>query len=203
METRNVTLTLKKARECITVVVQTSERVALQAYTKDELEIPEWQNIKTFEDACIALNIDGTFGYTANTPWEIVKHLRAIWKLDIIRKALNGDWKPSLVRGSVYYPYVKFYPASQKEREAESEHKEWKLGESFKADGKKYTLVKGGYSSYCGGLTDFSCGYGTIQPYLGLLSCKNREIAKHMSLYFSKEIFEATYAYHVGTYQWV
>lgn len=204
MESRNIALTLEKAREWYNSGSADLREVALQAYTRNELEIPEWQNIKTFEDACRALNIDGTFGYAADTPWEVAKHLRAIWKLDIIRKALNGDWKPSLVEGSVYYPYARFYPAGQKAREAVSENKGWKLGESFIAGGKKHTLVGGDSDScYYDGLANFGAGIGDVLPDPGLLGCKSREIAEHMSRYFSKEIFEASYAHHAGTYQWV
>lgn len=207
MESRNIVLTLEKAREWYNSGSADLREVALQAYTKDELTIPEWKNIKTLRDACIALGIYDRsvslhLGGVGETSY--FGHLEAINKLDIIRKALNGDWKPSLVQGSVYYPYVMFYPAGQKAREAVSENKEWKLGESFIADGKKYTLVGGDcYCCSCYGLAYFGCGYGGVQPGLGLLGCKSREIAKHMSRYFSKEIFEATYAHHADTYQWV
>lgn len=205
MESRNIALTLEKAREWYNSGSADLREVALQAYTKDELEIPEWQNIKTFEDARRALGMSTPYVKVAPFVGDpIADHLYAICKLDIIRKALNGDWKPSMVEGSVYYPYVRFYPAGQKAREAVSENKGWKLGESFIADGKKYTLV-GGACYYCssGGLAGFGCGYGDVHPRLGLLGCKSREIAEHMSRYFSKEIFEATYAHHAGTYQWV
>lgn len=205
MESRNIALTLEKAREWYNSGSADLREVALQAYTKDELEIPEWQNIKTFEDACRALRIydrSVSLHLGGSTDTAYYHHMDAVSKLDIIRKALNGDWKPSLVQGSVYYPYVRFYPAGQKAREAASSNN-WKLGESFIADGKKYTLVGGacGYYSF-GGLASFGCGCGVVRPGLGLLGCKSREIAEHMSRYFSKEIFEATYAHHAGTYQW-
>lgn len=203
MESRNVTLTLDKAKEFYNSGNNALREIALQAYTENELATPKWQNIKTFEDACKALGIYGTFGYAAGTPFELAKHLKAVWKLDIIRKALNGDWKPSLVQGSVYYPYIRFYPAGQKAREAVSENKGWKLGKSLIADGKKYTLVGGDYYSSCAGLASFGCRYGVVLPSLGLLGCKSREIAEYMSRYFSKEIFEATYAHHVKLYKWI
>ena len=206
MESRNIALTLEKAREWYNSGSADLREVALQAYTKDELTIPEWQNIKTFEDACRALGIYDrslSLHLGGSTDSAYYHHMDAVSKLDIIRKALNGNWKPSLVQGSVYYPYVRFYPDGQKAREAASSNN-WKLGESFKADGQKYTLVGGDCYSYsCGGLAVFGCGYGDVLPYLSLLGCKSREIAEHMSRYFSKEIFEATYAQHVGTYKWV
>lgn len=206
MVSRNIVLTLEKAREWYNCGGADLREVALQAYTKDELTIPEWKNIKTLRDACIALGIYDRsvslhLGGVGETSY--FDHLEAINKLDIIHKALNGDWKPSLVQGSVYYPYVRFYPAGQKAREVASSNN-WKLGESFIADGKKYTLVGGGCFFYsCDGLAYFGYGDGDVQPNLGLLGCKSIEIAEHMSRYFSKEIFEATYAHHAGTYQWV
>lgn len=208
MESRNIALTLKKAKEWYNSGSADLREVALQAYTEEELKTPEWQNIKTFEDACYEL---------AMHPYTVVNqniraieqsgiedsmknHLIAVYKLDIIRKALNKGWKPSLVQGNVYYPYIRFYPAGQKAREAAFRNN-WKLGESFIADGKKYTFVCGDFD-YCtgGGLSCLGCEYGGIHPHLSLLGCKSREIAEHMSRYFSKEIFEATYAHHVGTY---
>ena len=208
MESRNIALTLEKAREWYNSGSADLREVALQAYTKDEVEIPEWQNIKTFEDACKALHLDMNYVNSdieslLETNYISGSHLIAIYKLDIICKALNKGWKPSLVEGKVYWPYVRFYPAGQKAREAVSSNS-CKLGESFIADGKKYTLVGGGYGCCgCDGLANFGYGYGDVCPNLGLLGCKSREIAEHMSRYFSKEIFEATYAQHVGTYEWV
>ena len=209
METRNVTLTLQKAKEFYNSGNAALKEVALQAFTKEELTTSKYTDIKTFEDACLALgmNINKVARDLNNlTCLEggLGEHLRAIYKLDIIRKALNGtDWKPSLVQGSVYYPYVRICPAGQEAREAVSNNN-LKLSESFKADGQKYTLVSGDcsyYDSY--GLANSGYRFGEVQPYLGLLGCKSREIAEHMSRYFSKEIFEATYAQHIGMYEWV
>lgn len=207
MESRNISITLKKAREWYNSGSADLREVALQAYTKDELEIPEWQNIKTFEDACKALHLDMNYVDSdieslLETNYISGSHLIAIYKLDIICKALNKGWKPSLVEGKVYWPYVKFYPAGQKAREAIFSNS-WKLGESFIADGKKYTLVGCCcYSYYYYGLANFGHGYGDVQPYLGLLGCKSREIAEHISRYFMKEIFEAVYSQYIGLFTW-
>ena len=208
METRNVTLTLQKAKEFYNSGNAALKEVALQAFTKEELTNPKYTDIKTFEDACLAIGMDiNKVARNLNSLTclgdGLGEHLRAVYKLDIIRKALNGNWKISLVQGSVYYPYVRAYPAGQRAREAASSNN-WKLGESFKADGHKYTLVGGSCSCYDSyGLASLCLGYGVVQPYLGLLGCKSREIAEHMSRYFSKEIFEATYAQHIGMYKWI
>ena len=208
METRNISLTIEKAKEFYNSGNDALMEVALQAFTKEELTTPKYTDIKTFEDDCKALGLNMDFVNFAlcnmeNIEGGLGKHLTAIYNLDIIRKALNGNWKPSLVQGSVYYPYVRFYPAGQKAREVASSNK-WKLGESFEADGQKYTLVGGAYSYYDSyGLADFSYRHTAIQPTLGLLGCKSREIAEYIFRYFSKEIFDATYAQHIGSYQWV
>lgn len=205
METRNVTLTLEKAKEFYNSDNAALKEVALQAFTKEELITPKYTDIKTFEDACRVLGVSTTSyieaPYTAGK--EVVNHLHVVYKLDIIRKALNGDWKPSLTQGNIYYPYVRLYPTGQLAREVASSNN-WKLGESFIANDKRYILVSGDCGCCnCGGLAYFGFGYGGVLPDLGLLGCKSKEIAEHMSLYFSKEIFEATYAHHIDTYQWI
>ena len=203
METRNVTLTLEKAKEFYNSGNTALREVALQAFTKEELTIPKWQNIKTFEDACRTLGIK--LPYLKVEPSvgnSIADHLYAICKLDIIRKALNGNWKPSLVQGNIYYPCVRLYSTGQKARETVSSNS-CKLGKSFIADGKRYTLVSEGYSfRYAGGIANFDYGFGWVRPFLGLLGCKSKEIAEHMSRYFAKEIFEVIYAQHIGMYEW-
>ena len=147
METRNVTLTLQKAREFYNSGNDALKEIALQAFTKEELTIPKWQNIKTFEDACKYLGLNMDFVNFALCNMENIeggfgKHLTAIYKMDIIRKALNGDWKPILVKGKVFYPFVRFYPANKAKDAADCNG--WNLGPSFIFDDKKYTMVGGG-----------------------------------------------------------
>lgn len=205
METRNVALTLEKAKEFYNSGNDALKEVALQAFTKEELTIPKWQNIKTFEDAYRTLGMDLPYlKVDPSVGKSIADHLYAICKLDIIRRALNGDWKPSLIKKDiVYYPFIRFYPANKAKDVANS--KGGKLGPSFIADGEKYTLVGGGSSYYsCGvGVGGFCMGVGHVNAFAGLLCCKSEEIAQYMSRYFMKEIFEAIYAQHIGMYEWV
>ena len=55
MESRNVTLTLQKAKEFYNSGNATLKEVALQAFTQKELTTPNYTDIRTFEDACKAL----------------------------------------------------------------------------------------------------------------------------------------------------
>ena len=206
METRNVTLTLDKAREFYNSGNVALKEIALQAFTKEELTTPKYTDIKTFEDACKALGLNMDFVNFAlcnmkNIEGGFGKHLAAIYKLDIIRKALNGTgWKPKMTKGNIHCGWVRFY---KKSSDIPSNKK---IIGKFIADGQKYLLVGGFGGGKCyNGLGDFSYwyGYGYSDISLGLLYCKSAEIAQYMSEQFGKLIFDACYAHHVGSYQWI
>lgn len=57
METRNVTLTLDKAKEFYNSGNDALREVALQAFTENELKEVHYTDIKTFEDACYAQHL--------------------------------------------------------------------------------------------------------------------------------------------------
>ena len=202
METRNVTLTLQKAKEFYNSGNDALKEVALQAFTKEELTNPEYTNIKTFEDACLALGMDinkvardlNNFTFLGDGLGE---HLRAIYKLGIIRKALNGaDWKPKMTKGNIHCGWVRFY---KKSSDIPSNKK---IIGKFIADGQKYFLVGGLMDSRFGnGLGGYGSGYSSAD--LGLFCCKSSEIAQYLSEQFGKLIFDACYACHVGSYQWI
>ena len=206
METRNVTLTLQKAKEFYNSGNDALKEVALQAFTKKELTTPEYTSIKTFEDACAALRMDinkvaRDLNNLTCLEGGLGEHLRAIYKLDIIRKALNGtDWKPKMDKGNIYYGWVRFY---KKSSDIPSNKK---IVGNFIADGQKYILV-GGFKTrgYFDGLGAFyyGWGYGGSDAHSGLLCCKSAEIAQYMSEQFGKLIFDACYTHHVGLYQWI
>lgn len=206
METRNVTLTLQKAKEFYNSGNAALKEVALQAFTKEELTTPKYTDIKTFEDACKALGMNKSgvecdLNTLSSLEGGLSEHLTAIYKLDIIRKALNGaDWKPKMAEGDIYYGWVRFYKKSS------NVHSDKKIIGNFIADGQKYLLV-GGFRGcgYYDGLGNFNsgCGYGSSDADLGLLCCKSAEIAQYMSEQFGKIIFDACYAHHVGSYKWL
>ena len=206
MEERTVKLTLDKAKEFYRSSNVALKEVALQAFTKEELTTPKYTDIKTFEDACNALGLDTTnVEYDLNglsgIEGGLSEHLTAIYKLGIIRKALNGaNWKPKMAEGDIYYGWVRFYKKSS------NVPSDKKIIGNFIADGQKYLLV-GGFGD-CGssdGLGYFSSGYGygSSHAYLGLLCCRSAGIAQYMSKQFGKIIFDACYAQHIGSYEWL
>lgn len=206
METRNVTLTLQKAKEFYNSDNAALKEVALQAFTQEELTTPKYTDIKTFEDACNALGMDMSdveydLRNLSGLEGGLGEHLTAIYKLDIIRKALNGaDWKPKMAEGNIYYGWVRFYKKSSKVPSDK------KIIGNFIADGQKYLLVGGfgDFESY-DGLGNFDSGYGYGNSYagLGLLCCKSAKIAQYMSEQFGKLIFDACYAQHIDAYKWL
>lgn len=206
MKSRNVILTLERAKEFYNSDNTVLKEIALQAFTQEELTTPKYTDIKTFKDAVKALGMDlkdvlYNIRHMDTVEDGIGKHLKAIYKLDIIRKALNGaDWKPKMIGDNIYYGWVRFY------KNPSNIPSDKKIIGNFIADGQKYLLVGGfkGYGFY-DGLSNFDSvyGYGYSGAGLGLLCCKSAEIAQYMSEQFGKIIFDACYAHHIGSYQWV
>lgn len=191
---RNIKISLEKAREWYNSGNDSLKEVALQAFKESELIENPWETIKTFEDACRVLNINpDTISVIYDT------HLQNMYKLQIVKKALNGaDWEPKLNIENIYYPWMRYYPKGN------SYDNSWKPVANFKAkeNNKVYILV-GGHSYYHGdGLGNFWYKYGVINASLGLLGCKSEEIAKYFSITFGKLIFDAIYGQY-NNYTWM
>lgn len=212
METRNVTLTLDKAKEFYKSGNAALKEIALQAFTEDELTAKNFKCIKTFEDACKALNIEpekigqmlrGHYGANLfnKTPASV-----AALKLNIIRQALNKGQKMSLTEGQIYYPQISFATKNNIHYKSKLKSGDMvKVGTIEQSCGDVYDVL-GGYAAYggCAGLGYFgSClSVGYALAYIGFLGCASQEIAEHMSRYFAKEIFDAMYGDFVD-YKWV
>jgi hypothetical protein len=190
---RSVKISLEKAREWYNSGNESLREVALQAFKESELIVNPWENIKTFEDACRVLGINpkGRFIFDS--------HLQNMYKLQIVKKALNGaDWEPKLNTGTIYYPWMRYYPKGN------SYNSSWKPVANFKAkeDNKVYTLVGGDCYPFDGGIGSFGVGCGGVNAILGLLGCKSEEIAKYFGITFGKLIFDAIYGQYYN-YTWV
>lgn len=190
---RNVKISLEKAREWYNRGNESLREVVLQAFKEGELVENPWELIKTFEDACMVLNINpATVSLIYDT------HLQNMYKLQIIKKALNGTSRgPKLNIGTIYYPWMRYYPKGSRYDSS------WTPVANFKTkeDNKVYTLVGGDYDSY-DGLGYFEYGYGGVNAALGLLGCKSEEIAKYFGKTFGKLIFDTIYGQY-NNYTWV
>ena len=192
---RNVKISLEKAREWYNSGNESLREVALQAFKESELVEKPWELIKTFEDACRVLNLNPDVVYSI-----FDSHLQNMYKLKVIKKALNGvEWEPNFNTGRIYYPCMRYYPKGS------IYDSSWTPVANFKTkynDNEVYTLVGGNYSNYYGGLGYFGCGYGVVKVDLGLLGCKSGEIAKYFGNTFGKLIFDTIYGQY-NNYTWV
>ena len=200
METRNITVTLDKAREWFNSGNGSLKEIALQAFNKDELT-RNFKNIKTFKDACDVLNYD----YIAvnNTIRNIAVFSRAsaaMFKLNIIRKALNLGQNLHLVKNPkdsyIYFPTNPFITKSSNYYKEEIDSGKIKIIGKIKSEGEEYYVLSGCFDYSCSeGLGSFFTdelvgGYNTSCGFLG---CASKEIAEHFGEHFGMLITEAKY----------
>lgn len=191
---RNVKISLEKAREWYNGGNESLREVALQAFKEEELIGCPWELIKTFEDACAVLNINPDIVYLI-----FDSHLQNMYKLKVIKKALNGvEWEPDFNTGIIYCPWLRYYPKDNNYTSSLTPIANFKA----KDNNTIYTLVGGDYNFYDGGLGSFGCGYGDVLANHGLLGCKSKEIAKYFGKTFGKLIFDSIYGQY-NNYTWV
>lgn len=191
---RNIKISLEQAREWYNSGNESLRELALHAFKENELAEKPWDFIKTFEEACRVLNINTDAVYSI-----FDGHLQNMYKLKIVKKALNGvEWEPNFNTGIVYYPWLRYYPKGS------SYNSSWTPVANFRAKENNmiYTLVGGDYSGYDGGLGHFGFGYGDVSAARGLLACKSEEIAKYFGKTFGKLIFNTIYGQY-NNYTWV
>lgn len=211
METRNVTITLEKAKEWFNSGNSSLKEITLQAFSEEELK-SSFKDIKTFEDACEVLGINprdvGCLIADSNKGYHIyikTKASCAALRLNIIRRALNKGYKMSFTKGDIYYPQIRFI--TQKSSFYNNELKSGHIRRiaNFEVDDEEYSLL-GGYANDSSdtGLGRFYSGDGVgySNATVGFLGCATKEIAEHMSKYFAKEIFEAMYSDFID-FKWI
>lgn len=204
MEKRNITVTLDKAREWFNSGNATLKEVALQAFSKEELNAFDFTKTKTFEEALNALKYtETTKVYIRHTINDISMYSRAsaaMYKLNIVRKALNLGRDLHLTKdpkGSyIYYPYNPFVTKSSTFYRGELNSGKMEIIGKIKSEGKEYGVLAG--KSYGGCLVGLGCfdsvrSVGDASAFAGFLGCASKEIAQHFGKYFGMLITEAKY----------
>ena len=200
MKERNVTVTLNKAKEWFNSGNATLKEIALQAFDKDELTY-NFKNITTFKKACeaLGLNYDDMF-YITKTIATISKASAAMFKLNIIRKALNLGQDLNLTKDPkdsyIYYSYNPFVNKSSTYYKDEINSGKMDVIGKIKSEGEEYNVLGGRATNDGGtglGYFDSYDGVGTAYANVGFLGCANREIAQHLGKYFGMLITEAMY----------
>lgn len=197
METRNVKITLDKAREWYNSDNNSLKEIALQAFKKEELMFT-FKDVKSFRDAYNALNYNTYIIETrADMIERISKASAAMFKLNIIRKALNLGYDLSFSENkdntSVYVPHN---PIVRKDcyhyKEKINSHQE--IIGKIKTKNLEYCVFSDYDSVNNRGLGCFiSENLGVACTNVGLLGCATKEIAQHFSKYFGMLITEAKY----------
>ena len=197
---RNITVTLKKAREWFNGENEDLKNIALQAFSKDELTY-NFKNIITFKNACdvLGLNFD-VISIVTKDIFTFSKASAAMFKLNIIRKALNLGQDLHLTKNpkdtSIYYPCNQFVTNSSTYYKSDINPGKMEVIGKINSEGKEYNVLgcranSGGFA----GLGLFYSNYGVGDAYanVGFLGCANKEIAEHFSKYFGMLITEAKY----------
>lgn len=202
---RTVTITLEKAKEWYNSDNESLKEVALQAFSKEELDTFDFTKIKTFEDALLCFYKFQSDEYYSTI--ESVCRLRivsmasaAMFQLNIIRKALNLDQDLHLTKdpkdSHIYYPYNPFVMKNSTYYKSEFNSHQIEIIGRIKSEGIEYNVLGG--SAIVGnpaGLGDFNAvfGVGLANACLGFLGCASEEIAQHFGKYFGMLITEAKY----------
>ena len=195
MKTRNIALTLEKAKEWFNSGNATLKEIALQAFGKEEL-VCNFKDITTFKKACEALGLN--YDIISIVTKDVATFSRAsaaMFKLNIIRKALNLGQDLHLTKDSpLYYPYNPFVTKSSFYYKSEINSGRMKVIGKIKSEGEEYNVL-GGSTCKSIGLGNFisSDSIGSADTGVGFFGCATEEIAQHFGKYFGMLITEAKY----------
>ena len=163
---------------------------------------PHWKSIKTFDDVFNYCYDNNFYKYTTN--YGLTKsgtYEEKVAKLRLVIAALPDNEKLSFVEGDLYFPVVQLYS----KYDINNCDKNRIIGK-IKAEGKEYTVV-GGYGSHSSiaGLYSIGSPYGLAfaDSYVSFLQVSSIEIAKHLSTYFGKLIFEVLYGGSNCDWEWI
>ena len=160
---------------------------------------PYWKEITTFEDAftyvhnylpeCSNLIHSYTEAMTDSFEENIARYR-------IVVAALTNNEKRHLTTGDKWYPVVQFC----RPKDEENCWGKVLLG-TIESEGERYSVM-GGYA--VGGSTTGLGDFGSASTALiGFLSVSSKEIAKHISTYFGKLLFDIDYGGVNCNYSWV
>jgi hypothetical protein len=211
-EERNIKLTLDQAWTWYNSGNSDLRSLALSVFSESELK-GCWKGIKTYEDACKLLGVPGE-----SIKEEELKsdHLGIIlafvmYRIGVIREALNGNWKPSMLdpengESTVWYPKIFLY-ADEIDAKCRREYNLCGDDKTVSIDGTEYHIVLSTkdpdenkkdeellhrhHRRHDGISLDMS---------RGIFGCRSEEIAQHFGKYFANDIINAVFAQYFGVY---
>ena len=203
METyKNMIVTIDEAREMYYSGNKTLKDLALKVFSEDELNQSTYSEIKTFEDAVtvLGMSIDDE-NSIVNTLKKRSKAMAAMYKLNIIRKALNLGQNIHLIKSAnedslVYCPKNPFIAKGSTYYKNDIEWCRMEIIGRFNNDGIEYFVLNGdpGISGHSGlSVYDGLICVAHAKTDFAFLGCASAEIAEHFGKYFGMLITEAKY----------
>lgn len=199
MEKRNVTVTLEKAKEWYNSNNESLKEIALQAFSRDEIML-DFENITSFKVACEAINLNYNDAiFIVNYTNKISKASAAMFKLNIIRKALNLGQSLHFAKNPensyIYHPYNPLITEDSDYYKSELFSGQMEVIGKVRIEGTLYKVLGGDSLIGTTGLGCFSSFYGACgaDTGIGFLGCASKKIAQHFGKYFGMLITEAKY----------
>lgn len=196
MKTNTISINIELAKEWYNSNNAKLKELALQAFKEEDLQF-SFRDIRSFEDACNALNLDYDKVFQLYTIIAMTsKASAAMYQLNIIRKALNLGYNLHFKRGDIYVPFNPI--VGQTSDFFDEELKDYKIAcvGTIHLNDTTYNILGGSAKENHGiGLGDFNPDIqasGGLESY-GFLGCATKEIAAHFSLYFGYTITVAKY----------
>lgn len=197
MKERNMTITLDQARDWFNSGNYQLQALALQVFDREELT-SDFKHIVTFKDACEVLGIRYNFSYMDRLNRTLSISTFAMFRLNIIRRALNLGQELHFTRGSsIYYPTNPIITENSNYFDMSLKTGNMEIIGKIRSEGTIYKVLSGptyngngsGLASRqsFGGLCNNNCA-------MGFLGCATKEIAKHFGKYFGMLITTAKYA---------
>lgn len=194
MKSKCISITLEQAKEWYYGDSYVLQQLALKAFDREELK-RSFRDIKSFKDACDALELD------YNALYHMSREIRptgrtnvAMFELSIIRRALNLDYELNLTKdpkdSCIYHPLNLL--TTGKHTYPDKMEIIGKIG----VEGKDYLVLSG--SAGCTATTGIGCYYprdeiGFAYSDVAFFGCATKEIAEHFGRYFGMLITMAKY----------
>ena len=204
----NCFISVQQARIMYNSGNEALKAIACSIYREKEL-VFDYKKITNFRKACDALYLNyDEIKEKADTIYNISKSSAAMFKLNIIRKALNLGQDLYLTKDPedsyIYYPHNPFVTKSSTCYKSDINSGIMEVIGKIKSEGEEYNVLGGGADTAgAAGLGYFASysGVGDALAIIGFLGCANKEIAKHFGKYFGMLITEAKYGSIINDFE--
>ena len=199
---KNIIVTIDEAREMYNSGNKTLKDLALKIFPEAALYSPFFTQIRSSEDATAVLGMDiDDENYTINNLKKRSKAIAAMYKLNIIRKALNLGQNLHLIKSAnedslVYCPKNPFIAKGSTYYKNDIEWCRMEVIGRFNNDGIEYFVLNGdpGISGHSGlAVYDGLICVAHAKTDFAFLGCASAEIANYFGKYFGMLITEVKY----------